>query len=156
MGSELVSKFLPDEGDSDNKTVPLNSYTEIFEKQFPHYLAIGMSYDEYWHGDNQLVRAYREAEKIKFDRLNFQLWLQGRYVYDAVCAAYPLLNPMSKQKEAIPYNEKPYEFNNGKKQEEISEKEKERQEMLAEKTRIEKMLINASAAWRKKSGENNG
>ena len=97
MGGELVS------------STPRVTYTEQFEEQFPYYLSIGMSYEQFWEGDCWLPKYYREAHKSRIKRDNEQAWLIGRYVYDAVCAASPLLHALAKKgTEAHPYLEKPY------------------------------------------------
>ena len=62
------------------------SFTEIFEEIFPAFLAIGMSYEQFWEGDPALARAYRKAEKIRHSRMNEQLWLTGIYVAEALSA----------------------------------------------------------------------
>lgn len=85
------------------------SYTEQFEEQFPYYLSIGMSYEQYWEGDCWLPKYYREAYELKIRRENAQAWLTGRYVYDAMCAVSPILHAFAKQgTQAHPYLEKPY------------------------------------------------
>lgn len=97
MGSELVSP------------ASHYSYTEEFEKQFPYYLSIGMTYELYWDGSADLPIYYRDAEKRRVRRENEQSWLIGRYVYDAMCAASPLLHAFAKQgTTANPYLERPY------------------------------------------------
>lgn len=83
------------------------SYTEIFNEAFPYYLSIGMSYELYWHGEPNLVKAYREADELQVDRMNYEAWLQGLYVYQAVGALYPVFNPFSKQKKAEEYLKEP-------------------------------------------------
>ena len=83
------------------------SYTEIFNEAFPYYLSIGMSYELYWHGEPNLVKAYREANELRVDRMNYEAWLQGLYVYQAVGALYPVFNPFSKQKKAEEYLKEP-------------------------------------------------
>ena len=83
------------------------SYTEIFNEAFPYYLSIGMSYELYWYGEPNLVKAYREAEELRVDRMNYEAWLQGLYVYQAVGALYPVFNPFSKQKKAEEYLKEP-------------------------------------------------
>ena len=83
------------------------SYTEIFNEAFPYYLSIGMSYELYWHGEPNLVKAYREADGMRVDRMNYEAWLQGLYVYQAVGALYPVFNPFSKQKKAEEYLKEP-------------------------------------------------
>lgn len=83
------------------------SYTEVFNEAFPYYLSIGMSYELYWHGEPNLVKAYREADELRVDRMNYEAWLQGLYVYQAVGALYPVFNPFSKQKKAEEYLKEP-------------------------------------------------
>lgn len=151
MGSELLT--LPKEGDEGKPNPPL-SYTEIFEKQFPHYLAIGMTANEYWHGDNQLPKAYREADRIRFDRKNYEMWVQGKYIYDAVSALFPLLNPMSKQNEPYPYVDEPYRFARNSKEMQDIQAEKEQKQDKAEQEKIKQMLLNFKKA--KKGGDDSG
>ena len=77
MGCELLNE----------EATTHKTYTEIFEESFPFYLAIGMSYAEYWNGDCSLARYYRKAYQIKQEEANNNAWLQGMYVYDAVSTA---------------------------------------------------------------------
>ena len=73
------------------------SFTEIFEKQFPYYLSIGMSERQYWDGDCSLTRSYREAERLRKQRVNEEMWLQGMYIYDAIGSLSPILRAFSKK-----------------------------------------------------------
>lgn len=91
--------------------------TEIFEECFPFYLAIGMSFAEYWEGDPKLAQYYRKAYRIKQEEINNNAWLQGMYVYDAVSTAlHNALRGMGKTKPPIKdYAKQPYElFNKAK------------------------------------------
>lgn len=101
------------------------SYSEIFENQFPYYLSIGMSPAEYWDGDPSLVKAYREAYKTKLKIQNQLLWLQGRYVYDAICQASPIYNAFAKKgTKPIPYTKEPYPLaTNPREEKESAEKQ---------------------------------
>lgn len=68
-----------------------------------------MSYKQFWYSDCWLVKAYRDAHKLRTKRDNEQAWLIGRYVYDAVCAVSPLLHAFAKNgTTAHPYLERPY------------------------------------------------
>lgn len=96
MDDELVSP-------SPNET----SAKEIFWTQLPTYLAIGMSTDEFWHGEPRLAVAYREAAYIKHDNQLFAELRQGRYVYEALLRAAPMLNAMAKDHTPIEYPEEP-------------------------------------------------
>lgn len=115
MGDERLSGDSPDQyfetqgGERSNRSAPFSVYTETFEKHFPYYLAIGMTYDQYWNDDCELVKFYREADKIQQERQNQMLWLQGMYIYDAIGRLIPGLNPATKKGTKVkPYMEKPY------------------------------------------------
>ena len=83
-----------------------------------------MSYSEYWNGDPVLAKFYREAEKIKQEKKNQELWLQGMYFYDALTTAISnALKP--KNAKASKYAEKPYDLNVKEKTEEEKAKEVE-------------------------------
>lgn len=99
--------------------------TEIFEESFPFYLAIGMSFAEYWEGDPKLAQYYRKAYHIKQEEINNNAWLQGMYIYDAVSTAlHNALRGMGKTKPPVrDYAKQPYEFKNKVKTE--AEKAKE-------------------------------
>ncbi len=42
-----------------------------------------MTAEQYWEGAPELAKAYREADKLKLERKNYELWLQGVYIYNA-------------------------------------------------------------------------
>lgn len=68
-----------------------------------------MTYDQYWNSDCLLVKYYREAFEIKNKRQNEVLWLQGAYIYDALCAVSPVLHAFAKTgTKPQPYLDKPY------------------------------------------------
>ena len=133
MGSELL------ETPTQHKT-----NTEIFEECFPFYLAIGMSYAEYWEGDVSLTRYYRKAYHIKQDETNYNAWLQGLYIYDAVSTAlHNALRGMSKSKPPVKeYAKQPYNFNNREKTE-------------AEKAREVEVEKRKAAVWMERFVKNN-
>ena len=108
-----------------NSPTQRKTNTETFEESFPFYLAIGMSYAEYWEGDPKLTRYYRKAYQIKQDEINNNAWLQGMYIYDAVSTAlHNALREFGKNKPpAKDYAKQPYEFRNKVKTE--AEKAKE-------------------------------
>ena len=105
MGPELLT---------DSRPTQRKTNTQIFEESFPFYLAIGMSYAEYWEGDPILAQYYRKAYQVKQDEINYNAWLQGMYVYDAISTAlHNALRGMGKSKPpAKDYAKQPYEFKN--------------------------------------------
>lgn len=132
MGDKLVTGLSPDsnKGDGSNNDLPsLSRYTETFEKLCAYYMFLGMTYDEYWDGDNLLPRQYRKIDEMRRERSNFDRWLQGFYVYEAILDASPILNPFSKKKEPIPYRDTPIP---------ITEREKKQAKERAEEKAIER------------------
>ena len=131
MDSELVSSSLSTtEGVGQGVSSPSFTYTEKFYELFPYYLSIGMTPEQYWDSDCTLVKYYRKAEKIKNEKRNQELWLQGMYIYEAICDVAPILHAFAKKgTKPTPYSDRPYPLN--KKQ--IKNKEEEKQRKLAEK-----------------------
>ena len=100
-------------------------YTDIFEKKFPYYLSIGMTEEQYWDRDCCLVKFYREAEEIRRERVNQELWLQGMYFYDALARVSPILHSFAKKgTKAQPYVEEAYPINKKKMEDAQLKKEK--------------------------------
>lgn len=60
------------------------SFSDIFHEQFPYYLAMGMTYSEYWEQDSSLVINYRYADRLKQQQRSNDAWLQGMYIYEAL------------------------------------------------------------------------
>ena len=61
---------------------------------------MGMSYEQFWEGEPSLARAYRRADEINRRRLNQELWLNGRYMVEALTATVG--NMLSKSKHEYP------------------------------------------------------
>ena len=127
MGAELLEE---------SSHAKEKSYTEVFEESFPFYLAIGMSYGQYWEGDPKLAQYYRKAYAIKQEEFNNNAWLQGMYVYDAVSTAiHNAMRGMGKSRTpAKEYAKAPYD---------ISKKEKTE----AQKLKIIEKEQEKAAAW---------
>ncbi|HIR04225.1 MAG TPA: hypothetical protein IAD34_09215 [Candidatus Scatovicinus merdipullorum] len=107
MVSDLLSSI---EGGRDVASVtPLKTYTEKFNELFPYYLAIGMTEEQYWDKDCDLVVYYRKAETLRIDRKNQEMWLQGAYFYDALCRISPILHAFARKgTKPSPYPTEPY------------------------------------------------
>ena len=91
-----------------NEGLTIQSYGKIFEQLCPYYMSIGMSYDEFWNGDVSAVKAYRMANELRDRRMNQELWLQGKYIYDALCSVSPLFRFSTKPTKSEPYVQEPY------------------------------------------------
>lgn len=87
-----------------------------------------MSWDDYWNGDVWMVVAYNKAEKRRRERKNWELYLMGMYVYEALCDVSPLLHAFAKNgTKAHPYRSEPYPLS-GQEKTEPSEAEREKKE----------------------------
>lgn len=100
MGSE----FLTDPAPPSQKT-----YTDIFYEVVPNYLVYGMTWEQFWYDDPLIAKAYREAYELKQKQENYSAWLQGAYIYDALCAVSPVMRAFAKGgTRPAPYVKKPY------------------------------------------------
>ena len=79
---------------------------ELFERDCPYYLSIGMTWDQYWNGDVWMVEAFREADKLRQQQRDVDAWLNGLYVMKAVYASVGNML-QGKGKKPIEYPEKP-------------------------------------------------
>lgn len=95
----------------------IKSQSETFRAVFPHYLAMGMSAEEFWDGESWLAVAYRKAFKIRMDNekahweeINDRAaWMQGAYMRRALSSVALLVNGfMPKGVHPEDYPEKPY------------------------------------------------
>lgn len=116
------------------------SYTEVFEQLCPEYMAMGMTYHEYWDGEPELAKYFRQMMKVKNKQRNRELWLQGMYIYEALCDASPLFHSLAKNPKPLPYSSEPYA---------LDEAEKEEKEERKAKREMEKMQADMEA-WMKK------
>lgn len=104
-------------------------YTDIFNDKFPYYLSIGMTEEQYWDRDSCLVKYYRQAEELRRERVNQELWLQGMYFYDALARVSPILHAFAKKgTKAQPYVEEAYPINKKKMEDVKVKKEKAKSE----------------------------
>lgn len=94
-----LAELSPSEEDKLSKSV-----VEIFDDQCAYYISLGMTYTEYWDGDAMMPRFYRQAEELKRRRENFNAWLQGAYVYEAIRDLAPSINPLTKARSK-PYRD---------------------------------------------------
>ena len=89
-----------------SKPITLN---EFFRAMFPKYMALGMTYDEFWEGPAWLVRSYREAAELKRAQRNWEMWMQAAYIYDTLRRVSPVFRPFGKgEVKPADFMEAPY------------------------------------------------
>lgn len=146
MGVELLGdSYSQNNNGVGNAKKPTPTYTEIFYQCLPHYLAMGMSADEFWNCDPRMYKAYREKDRIQMEKQNELLWLQGMYVYQAILLSAPRLNSI-QPKEPLPYPEKPIDLG-------LSKPKEDGHEMTDEeikKTKAYAMMIDLMKATNKR------
>lgn len=97
-------------------------------------MSIGMTYDEFWNQDVALVRAYRKAHELRRRWQNEQCWLQGAYIYEALCDAAPVFHAFAKKgTKPNPYVKEPYPITEG----EIRERREREAKIKEEKIKAE-------------------
>lgn len=102
---------------------------ENFEMACPYFMAIGMTYDEFWYKDPLIAKSFLKAHEIRQKQENQRLWLQGYYNYIALAYISPILNPFAKKgTKPIPYPNQPIALT----EDEVKERqEQERRDRLS-------------------------
>lgn len=136
------------------------SLSKIFEDACPYYMSIGMTPEQYWCGEPALAVWYRESFRIKKERRNWEMWLQGMYIYDAICDASPILRPFANKKgtRAVPYPSEPYDLGLAKSPEEKREKQnsEDKKVMDEARMRMENLMVSMANKLKGKGGNTNG
>ena len=146
---------------SPSANVRLLTFAELADEMCPTYMSMGVPREEYWHGDYTQLAEYLKSFEIQRERANHDAWLQGAYIYDALCAVSPVLNAFAKRgTKPMPYHKEPYGMN-------LDEASTDAPEKKQTKTNEEIQALNASAKfasfmtqWNKRfesqGGETNG
>lgn len=87
-----------------------------------------MGYEEFWYQDCALVKAYREADRLRLERRNMEAWLQGLYVYEAVSAIAPVMRGAFNRGRIRAYTEKPHALGGRRKADGTPETKRERED----------------------------
>ena len=134
---------LTEEDQTPKQTSP-TPYGDIFDEHLPHYMAIGMTYDQYWDGEVGMKTAFRNAFRIRteneqklIDRNN---WYMGQYIMDALHATPLLVGGLNvKPSTQLPkFPDKPY-----LEQAELRKKEEAQQKLQEDQTKLAMALFQA-------------
>lgn len=149
MGSELLrDSLLPKSGNTELTD------TEQFEKVFPYYLALGMTPEQFWQGDPELAKTYRKAEELRNEKRNQEMWLQGMYIYEALCDVAPIMKAFAKKGvKPRAYSSKPYVLQS---EEQKEEEKREEQQMEKARTTMDAFAAKFNQNFKKKEGNVNG
>lgn len=67
-----------------------------------------MTYEQFWYGDPDLVKYYREAHDIRIEEQNAMMHLQGHYVYMAIGDFVEFYAMAQRPRPRNAYPKKPY------------------------------------------------
>ena len=122
MGDRLT------EEEKSKQTSP-TPYGDMFDKLLPEYMAMGMTYEQFWDGEYGIKKAFRKAFRIRMENeqkiADRNYWYMGQYVMAAI-QAVPLIVPginMKKGASLPDYPDKPFLM----KQEELKQEEARKQ-----------------------------
>ena len=147
MDGDPVRGGLPDNAvdGSDEGETPVTpiSLAEMFTRICPAYMAMGMSYDEFWHCNTKVHRCYRLAWEQKKAYRNWEMWWQGSYIYEALLKVAPVMRAAFSKGRVEPgkYSEEPYP---------LSAKEAEERLEAHRRQKMERML----EVFKRESAEN--
>ncbi len=152
MGDRLIWEEEPQQAEP-------RPYGDIFDQFLPEYMAIGMTYDEYWDGEFGTKRAARKAYEIRMKNeqmmVDRQNWYMGQYIMSALNATPLLVAGLNvKPSTNLPkYIEKPIlETAEDKKKEEDQKTKEENQQKMA-MAMFQAMASQFNKRFRKKEQE---
>lgn len=148
MGSQLVSGSAIPAGGGEDDPAPL-TYSDCFRQHLPYYLSIGMSWDQFWHGDCTMVKYYREADRMRRERVNQEAWLHGLYTYEAIADLSPILRASFGKgvRKPLDYPKQPYA---------LDEQEREERKRKEEALKLEQMKAKMSNFAKRKNSQLKG
>lgn len=114
----------------------------------PYFLAIGMSYNEYWYSSPFLTKTYYDAHTLRTRQRNEELWLQGFYNYaafESVMATFGWSLGGCKGSKPKGYLDKPIDITPKTEAELKKERENEKKKAIAS-------LTAWASAWKGKYG----
>lgn len=127
------------------------SLSAFFEEMCPIYMSYGMSYDEFWYKSPYRAKFYIDAYKRKIKQQDEYMWMQGMYIYEALCKVSPILHAFSKKgTKPLPYSEKPYLYNNESLETEKEKEQQKKNEQLLIKLHFKKWVKDTQKLFEKK------
>ena len=109
VGSGSPENALDGSDDGGAHVTPI-SLAETFTRLCPSYMAMGMSYDEFWNRNTKVHKAYREAYEQRKAYRNWEMWWQGAYIYEALLKVAPVMRAAFGKGKVEPgqYSDEPY------------------------------------------------
>lgn len=136
----------PEEPSDNNSPTPIG---DVLDQLCPYFMAMGMSYHEFWHGDYTQWKFLEEENLLRKERENEKLWLQGAYFYVAFST---VLSNAFLEKGQTPhsYPEEPWKITPMTEKDKEAEKKKQ---INAFRTQLESLRWHFEAKHKRERGE---
>ena len=120
------------------------SLSKEFKRICPQFISIGMTYEQFWYEDPTIATSYLKAFKIKQKReleiLDYKMWKQGMYIYEALCDVSPILHAFCKKgTKPLPYPEAPYGYDKNKTNVDGAEEKEKKKEVTQQEVENERL-----------------
>ena len=106
----------------------------------PLYMAMGMTYEQFWDGDVMMAKSFREADMIRRRRRNEELWLEGIYTAEALSAT---VGNMFTKGSKHQYPSEPFPITAAEQQERREREEKAKMERIKAMFTAKALSVNA-------------
>jgi len=114
-----------------------SSLADMLTNICPAYMAMGMTYNQFWYSNTKVHKAYREAYEIKKKNDEWARWRHVAYIYDTLLRVSPVFRSNTKGRpEPGKYPEEPWP---------LTEKEYEEAQERREKERYERYIAKMEA-----------
>lgn len=133
-------------GESGLTPAPIQSFTSVFNEAFPTYLAMGMTYEQFWLDDPNLVIAYRKADDIRRKRENMMMWFQGIYFAEALQAT---VGNMFTKGQKSQYPSEPHPISQAEHEERKEREQKARMERIKAQFTARALAMNSKMGGQK-------
>lgn len=105
-----------------------------------------MAVKEFWNDEPELLWAYRKSYmdkmKINNELSNYNAWLQGAYIFEAVSKSLYNSFGRTENKPALNYSNSPYDFSKTREELEIEERLRMEEQIKLRNQQIKEILNN--------------
>ena len=98
------SSYAPIQHEFSASVTPVGDW---LDKACSQWMAIGVPYDVFWNGDYTQLKYYEEMHEYVLKQRNYEMWLQGMYIYDAISTA---LSKAFDKRSRAEYAKEPYQI----------------------------------------------
>ena len=113
------------------------------------YMAMGMSYTEFWVDEPELAAAYRKADQIRRRRRNEELWLEGIYMAEALNST---VGNMFSKGAKHQYPSEPFPITEAEQEERREREQKARMERVKAAFMAKALRVNSSLGGKPNDG----